>query len=201
MCKATCHSDVVDSSNPRRWRGEWLHHHGGGVCWLFVLLWMDSWRHELILCKKWYKNNLKMRLTALLFDPPRRAPHRYLSTEQELVKRKKPSQWNNQFSIYIPVYSTCLPTYLHACKPIMYDSVLYWSLNYLLWRSNLLTYLLTYVHTYKPTYVLFPLCTFVPIGAYHQHTKVTKLSSLCTYLHTCETSYLRTYVIYVYLHT
>jgi hypothetical protein len=24
--------------------------------------------------KKWYKNNLKMRLMALLFDPPRRAP-------------------------------------------------------------------------------------------------------------------------------
>jgi hypothetical protein len=36
---------------------------------------MDLWRHELIVCKKWYKNNLKMRLTAVLFDPPRRAPH------------------------------------------------------------------------------------------------------------------------------
>ncbi len=24
---------------------------------------MDSWRHELIVCKKWYKNNLKLRLT------------------------------------------------------------------------------------------------------------------------------------------
>ncbi len=30
---------------------------------------------KLIVCKKWYKNNLKMRLTALLFDPPRHAPH------------------------------------------------------------------------------------------------------------------------------
>ncbi len=78
MHKAACHSDVVDSLNPRRWRGERLHHHGGGVCWLFVLLWMDSWCHELIVCKKWYKNNLKMRLTTLLFDPPRRAPHRLL---------------------------------------------------------------------------------------------------------------------------
>jgi hypothetical protein len=63
MRKAARHSDGVDSSNPRRWRGEWLHHHGGGVCWLFVLLWMDLWRHKLIVCKKWYKNNLKMRLT------------------------------------------------------------------------------------------------------------------------------------------
>ncbi len=75
MRKAACHSDNVNSLKPRRWRGERLHHHGGGVCWLFVLLWMDSWRHELIICKKWYKNNLKMRLTELLFDPRRRAPH------------------------------------------------------------------------------------------------------------------------------
>ncbi len=74
MRKAACHSDCMDSSNPHRWRGKRLHHHGGGVCWLFVLLWMDSLRHELIVCTKWYKNNLKMRLTALLFDPRRRAP-------------------------------------------------------------------------------------------------------------------------------
>ncbi len=40
------------SSNPRRWRGKQHHHHGGGVCWLFVLLWIDSWRHELIVYKK-----------------------------------------------------------------------------------------------------------------------------------------------------
>ncbi len=75
MCKAAHHSDGVDSLNSRCWRGERLHHHGGGVCWLFVLLWMDLRRHKLIVCTKWYKNNLKMRLTALLFDPPRRAPH------------------------------------------------------------------------------------------------------------------------------
>ncbi len=73
--KAACHSGSVVSLNPRRWKGERLHHHGGSVCWLFVLLWMDSWHHKLIVCKKWYKNNLKMRLTVLLFDPPRRAPH------------------------------------------------------------------------------------------------------------------------------
>ncbi len=75
MHKAARHSDGVDSLNPRGWRGKLLYHHGGGVCWLFVLLWMDSWCHELIVCKKLYKNNLKMRLTALLFDPPRRATH------------------------------------------------------------------------------------------------------------------------------
>jgi hypothetical protein len=28
-------------SDPRRWRGEQLHHHCGGVCWLFVLLLID----------------------------------------------------------------------------------------------------------------------------------------------------------------
>ncbi len=82
MRKAACHSDGVDSLNPRRWRGKRLYHHGGGVCCLFVLLWMDSWRHELIVSKKWYKNNLKMRLTALLFDPPRRAPHLMLTTAE-----------------------------------------------------------------------------------------------------------------------
>jgi len=37
----------MDLSNPRHRRGWRLHHHGGGVC---VLLWMDSWRHELIVC-------------------------------------------------------------------------------------------------------------------------------------------------------
>ncbi len=77
MCKAACPSGGVDPLNPRRWRGERLHHHDGGVCWLFVLLWMDSWCHELIVCKIWFKNNLKMRLTALLFDPPTRAPYLY----------------------------------------------------------------------------------------------------------------------------
>jgi hypothetical protein len=40
--KAARPSGGMESSNPRRWRGERLHHHGGGVCWLFVLLWMDS---------------------------------------------------------------------------------------------------------------------------------------------------------------
>ncbi len=63
MRKVARHSDGVDSLNPCCWRGKRLHHHDGGVCWLFVLLWMDSWHHKLIVCKKWYKNNRKMRLT------------------------------------------------------------------------------------------------------------------------------------------
>ncbi len=58
MFKAARNLGGVVSSNPHRWRGKQLHHHGGGVCWLFVLLWIDSWRHETIVCKNWYKNNL-----------------------------------------------------------------------------------------------------------------------------------------------
>jgi hypothetical protein len=42
MRKAARPSGSMDSLNPRHWKGERLHHHGGGVCWLFVLLWMDS---------------------------------------------------------------------------------------------------------------------------------------------------------------
>jgi hypothetical protein len=42
MRKAACPLGGMDSLNPRRWRGELLHHHGGGVCWLFVLLWIGS---------------------------------------------------------------------------------------------------------------------------------------------------------------
>jgi hypothetical protein len=38
MRKAARQSGGMDSSNPRRWRGERLHHHGDGVCLLFVLL-------------------------------------------------------------------------------------------------------------------------------------------------------------------
>ncbi len=30
------------SSNPRCRRDERLHHHGGGVCWMLVFLWIDS---------------------------------------------------------------------------------------------------------------------------------------------------------------
>ncbi len=70
MRKAAHHSDGMVSSNPHRWtRGKRLHHHGGGVCWLFVLLWIDLWHHELIVCKKWYKNNLKEGWCGVTFCP------------------------------------------------------------------------------------------------------------------------------------
>jgi hypothetical protein len=37
MSKANHPSGGVGSSNPRRLRGWRLHHHGDGVCWVFVL--------------------------------------------------------------------------------------------------------------------------------------------------------------------
>jgi hypothetical protein len=42
MRKAARPTGGMVSLNPRRWRVKQLHHHGGGVCWLFVLLWIDS---------------------------------------------------------------------------------------------------------------------------------------------------------------
>ncbi len=41
MHKAAHPSGGMESSNQNRWRGKWLHHHGGDVCCVFVLLWMD----------------------------------------------------------------------------------------------------------------------------------------------------------------
>ncbi len=69
MRKAARPSGGMVSLNPRRWRGKRHHHDGGGVCWLFVLLWIDSWHHELIVCKKWYKNNPKEGLCGVTFWP------------------------------------------------------------------------------------------------------------------------------------
>ncbi len=69
MRKAARHSDGMDSLNPHRWRDKRLHHHGGGVCWLFVLLWIELWHHELIVCKKWDKNNPKEGLCGVTFCP------------------------------------------------------------------------------------------------------------------------------------
>jgi hypothetical protein len=42
MRKAACPLGGMVSSKPRCWMGERLHHHGGGVCWQIVLLWIDS---------------------------------------------------------------------------------------------------------------------------------------------------------------
>ncbi len=69
MHKAARPSGSMVSSNSCRWRGKWCHHHGGGVCWLFVLLWIDSWHHELIVCKKWFKSNPKEGLCGVTFWP------------------------------------------------------------------------------------------------------------------------------------
>jgi hypothetical protein len=41
MRKAACPSGGMESSNPRRWRGKRLHHPGGDVRCVIVLLWMD----------------------------------------------------------------------------------------------------------------------------------------------------------------
>ncbi len=118
MRKAAHYLDGVDSLNPCRWRGKRLHHHGGGVCWLFVLLWMDSWRHELIVCKKWYKNNLKMRLTELLFDPPRRAPHHLtiylLLCLNGILQASRPSCTYNRY--------LCTPFVVHTSRVQWYSS-------------------------------------------------------------------------------
>ncbi len=68
----------------------WIHVAGGasGSITMVVVfngclccLWMDLGCHKLIVCKKWYKDNLKMRLTALLFGPPTRAPHHISSDD------------------------------------------------------------------------------------------------------------------------
>ncbi len=91
--------------------------------------------------------------------------------------------------IYIPImYSTCLPSYLRAYLPTMYNSSLYWSLNYLRRSSNLLTYLLTYIHTSVTTYIPTYPCTSVPTYLYFLHTFFgiicVPMYSTCI-LHTC----------------
>jgi hypothetical protein len=75
MGKAARTLGGMESSNPRRWRGKRLPHNGGDVYFMFLLLWMDSKCQELNVCKKWYKNNLKMRLTVLLSAPHWLAPY------------------------------------------------------------------------------------------------------------------------------
>ncbi len=109
MRKAARPSGSVNSLNPHRWRSEWLHHHVGGVCWLFVLFWMDSWRHELIVCKIWYKNTLKMRLTVLLFDPPTRAPYQHQASHFFTLT---PSQCQER---HLPSCPRCRPRRHHPC--------------------------------------------------------------------------------------
>ncbi len=119
MRKAAHPSGGVVSSNPRCWRGERLHHHGGGVCWLFVLLWIDLWHHKLIVCKIWYKNNLMMRFTALLFDPRMRAPYQILFFHLYLNRGiSKATQWNCMNKRFVLILkensSLSLPHWLHT---------------------------------------------------------------------------------------
>jgi hypothetical protein len=45
MCKAPRPLGSVDSLNPHRWKGKWLHHHGGYVCCVFVLCVAVSFGH------------------------------------------------------------------------------------------------------------------------------------------------------------
>jgi hypothetical protein len=71
ICKVAHPSGGLDSLNPHYWRAGRLHHHGGGVCYLFVLLWMDSWRHETIVCQKVRENNPKVGLWVSQSGPPR----------------------------------------------------------------------------------------------------------------------------------
>ncbi len=103
---------------------------------------------------------------------------------------KNLSWWNNQFSIYVPMYSTCLPMYLSTYVPIIYYSWLYLLVNYLRRSSNVLTYLLTYKHSYVTTYIPKCLCTFIPMYLYYLHT-----TNIPTYL-----SYIRAYLL-ANLHT
>jgi hypothetical protein len=52
MHKAAHPSGGMDSSNPHRWRGEWLHHHGDGVCLLFVQMCRLVWSSSLVVCRR-----------------------------------------------------------------------------------------------------------------------------------------------------
>ncbi len=76
MRKAAHPSGGMDSSNPHRWRGEQLHHHGDGVCLLFVLFCAVSSdrRHSSYVDK--YESNLKVGLLMKQSVPPRLAPYR-----------------------------------------------------------------------------------------------------------------------------
>ncbi len=70
-------------ARPPATRTVWIHqiHAAGGASGSITMvvvfvgcLCCCGWTRN-VTCKKWYKNNLKTKLMALLFDPPRRAPH------------------------------------------------------------------------------------------------------------------------------
>jgi hypothetical protein len=59
MHKAVRNLGNVDSSNPCRWRGKWLHCHGGDACSVFVVL-CDGL--SLLVCKNVPEHNLKVHI-------------------------------------------------------------------------------------------------------------------------------------------
>jgi hypothetical protein len=109
-------------NHQRCWRGERLHHHGGAVCWLFVLLWIDLWRHELIICKKWYKNNLKMRLIALLFDLRRRALHQLWLLKSAIEMQNISAFQQYELLFYTEKQASTLPNVTREISPLWYMS-------------------------------------------------------------------------------
>ena len=55
--------------------------------WCLLVVCVVSWRHKLIVCKIWYKNNPKEGLKTLLFDPPTLAPHhQYCSIQTHILQ-------------------------------------------------------------------------------------------------------------------
>ena len=68
MRKAAHPSGGMGSSNPCRWRGEWLHH-GGGVCLLFVQMCRLVWSSSLVVCRQVPQNNLKDEVKNITFCP------------------------------------------------------------------------------------------------------------------------------------
>ena len=81
MRKAAHPSGGMDSSNPHRWRGEQLHHHGDGVCLLFVLFCaVSSDRRHSSYVDKYESNLLKVGLLMKQSVPPRLAPYASSST-------------------------------------------------------------------------------------------------------------------------
>jgi hypothetical protein len=59
MCKANRPLGSMVSSNPRRFTGKQLNHHGGDVCCVFVVLCVVV---SLVVCKKVTEHNLKVHI-------------------------------------------------------------------------------------------------------------------------------------------
>ena len=97
--------------------------------------------------------------------------------------------------IYIPMYSTCLPTYQRAYVPIVWFITLYLSPYYLRRSGNLRSYLLAYRHTSITTYIPTYLCNFVPTYLYYLHT--TNVPTYLNYIHAYLLMYLHTYLSYL----